>query len=290
MHATDKGKITGSKFLIILPTILKMKKAFLVLFISVIGLASMAQTMEVGPYGGVSYYLGDLNPGVHFMSSKPAYGVIARVNFNPRISVRGGFYRGHVAGDDMKSQVNENRDLNFKSPITDISVVGEFNFFEYFTGTKRDRLSPYIFAGVGICLFNPESDGVKLKDIGTEGQNVGFDGRKPYKLVSFSVPFGIGVKFSLNSRFGLTAEWGMRKTFTDYIDDVSTTYYLDGSQINSSNVDEVLSDPTMSHDPYMERGNPATNDWYNFTGLTLTYKFKLFGGRKCYDQIRKGTN
>jgi hypothetical protein len=267
-----------------------MRKTFLVMLISCFGFVSMAQTMEVGPFGGISYYLGDLNPGVHFMSPKIAYGAVARVNFNPRISLKGGFYRGHIKGDDMKSGVNETRDLNFESPITDISVVGEFNFFEYFTGTKRDRLSPYIFGGVGMCLFNPASDGVKLKDIGTEGQNVGFEGRKPYKLISFSVPFGIGVKFSLNSRFGLTAEWGLRKTFTDYLDDVSTTYYLDGSQINPSDITQVLSDPTMTHDAYMERGNPETNDWYNFSGITLTYKFKLFGGRKCYDQVRKGTN
>lgn len=272
--------------MIILPTVLKMKKALILLIFSAFGLASGAQTMEVGPFGGVSYYLGDLNPAVHFMSPKPAYGGLVRINFNPRLAMKASVYRGTLRGNDSISNVNETRGLNFESPVTDIAVVGEFNFFEYFTGSKRDRITPYIFGGVGFCWYNPSSGGVKLVDIGTEGQNVGFDGRKPYKLYSFTVPFGIGAKYSLNSRLALSAEWGMRKTFTDYIDDVSTTYYLEGSQISPSSPEQVLSDPTGEHRPYMERGNPRTKDWYAFTGLTLTYKFNIFGGRGCPDQQR----
>jgi len=263
-----------------------MKRLLIILTICGAVMISMAQTMEVGPYGGVSYYLGDLNPGVHYMRSRLAYGAIVRYNFNPRISMRLGVYRGKVSGDDLVSKVNLSRALNFESPVTDISAVGEFNFFEYFTGTKRDRLSPYIFGGVGMFIFKPSSGGINLNDIGTEGQNIGFDGRKPYKLISFSIPFGIGVKYSLTSRFSLTAEWGMRKTFTDYLDDVSRTYYLEGSQIDPSNTSLTLSDPTFEHRPYMERGNPKTKDWYNFSGLTLTYKFRVFGNKKCLDQMK----
>lgn len=267
-----------------------MKRTLFLLALMSIGFLSRAQTMEVGLFGGLSYYLGDLNPGYHFLNPKPSYGALARLNFNPRISLRAGVYRGKVTGDDYKSNTNELRGLHFESPVTDVSVVGEFNFFEYFTGSKRDKLTPYIFGGVGVFFFNPSAGGVNLKDAGTEGQNVGFDGRKPYKLFSFSIPFGFGVKFSLNSRLALTAEWGLRKTFTDYIDDVSTTYYLAGDQIDPNNTEQVLSDPTFAHDPYMERGNPKTRDWYNFTGITLTYKFRLFGGRGCPDQQRSAIN
>jgi hypothetical protein len=134
---------------------------------------------------------------------------------------------------------------------------------------------------------------VKLRDIGTEGQNAGFDGRKPYKLYSFSVPFGVGVKFSLNSRFSVSGEWGLRKTFSDYLDDVSRTYYLNLQDATPDPGDpdylaQSLSDPTFTHDEYMERGDPANWDWYNFTGITLTYKFRLYGGRKCPDQQLSG--
>ena len=142
-------------------------------------------------------------------------------------------------------------------------------------------MSPYIFGGVGVFFFNPKSNGVALRDLGTEGQNVGFEGRKKYNLYSFSIPFGFGVKISLNSRLGFGFEWGLRKTFTDYIDDVSTTYYLDGANIDPANTAMYLSDPTGLHKPYMQRGNPKTNDWYAFTGISLSYKFNLFGNRRC---------
>ena len=81
----------------------------------------------------------------------------------------------------------------------------------------------------------------------------------------------------------MTLFWEMHKTFTDYLDDVSQTYYLNSQNINPNNPEEVLSDPSLNHQPGMERGNPKNMDWYSFTGLTLTYKFNLHGSRKCRD-------
>jgi len=253
-----------------------------------ISLTVFGQTAEVGFFGGVSYYIGDLNPAKHFLSPRPAYGVAARVNLNPRWTFKANAYRGTVTGDDFVSKTNATRGLNFESKIMDVSLVAEFNFFEYITGSKRDVFTPFIFGGIGYFHFNPESSGVKLRDIGTEGQQVGFEGRKPYNLYSFSIPFGIGFKYSLSRRIGLSAYWGMRKGFSDYLDDVSRTYYLDGAMIDPNNSAQVLSDPTFQHQAYMERGNPNTNDWFNFSGVTLTYKFNLFGKRKCDDQPRSG--
>jgi hypothetical protein len=73
----------------------------------------------------------------------------------------------------------------------------------------------------------------------------------------------------------------MRKTLTDYIDDISTTYYLEGQNINPDITDEILSDPTMSHDAFMQRGDEKINDWYNITGITVTYKFDLKSNKRC---------
>jgi len=267
-----------------------MKKRFLTFAFALIGMTALPQTMEVGLFGGLSYYLGDLNPGIHFLAPKPAYGVLARYNLDSRWVIKGSAFRGKVKGDDRMGRTNGLRGLKFESRITDISITAEFNFFDYFTGSRRNTITPYIFGGIGVFFFKPTADGVDLRSIGTEGQNVGFDGRKPYKLFTFSVPFGIGAKYSINSRLCLSAEWGLRKTFTDYLDDVSTTYYLDGSQIDVSQPEEVLSDPTFLHTARQERGNPTTNDWYNFTGISLTYKFRLFGNKKCLDQLRSTPN
>jgi hypothetical protein len=259
-----------------------MKKKLLTLVFVLFGLLTFSQTAEIGILGGVSYYLGDLNPGIHYLGSRPAWGAVARVNLDNRWVIRGDFFRGRIKGDDSKGRTNVKRGLNFESRLTDISVSAEFNFFDYFTGSRKNMLAPYIFGGIGVVLFNPTSDGVNLRSIGTEGQNVGFEGRKPYGLVAFTIPFGIGFKYSVTRRLCFSGEWGMRKTFTDYLDDVSTTYYLDATQIDPvANPEQAMSDPTLLHQPMMERGNPETKDWYNFTGISLTYKFRLYNKNKC---------
>jgi len=264
----------------------KMKKHLIALLFTLIGgFSSYSQTAEVGVFGGLTYYLGDINPGIHFLMSKPAYGFLARVNLDSRWTVKGNYYTGTIRGDDRTGRTNSLRNLNFESKIRDISGTVEFNFFDYMTGSRKNILTPYIFGGIGMVIFNPVSNGVRLKDVGTEGQNIGFDGREPYNLVAFTIPFGIGFKYSLNRRFSVTGEWGLRKSFTDYLDDVSTTYYLDGSSITTP--EELLSDPTRLHQPMQERGNPSTDDWYNFSGLTLTYKFRLYNKNKCPNEWKE---
>ena len=81
-----------------------MKKTFFLLLFAGFMLASSGQTMEVGLFGGLSYYLGELNPGIHFLTPKPAYGALARVNFNPRLAVKASVYRGKVIANDYKGK------------------------------------------------------------------------------------------------------------------------------------------------------------------------------------------
>jgi Domain of unknown function (DUF6089) len=242
-----------------------------------------SQTMEIGLYGGVSYYLGDLNPGKHFLHSQISYGILARYNIDSRWAVKLSAYRGKVKGNSQSSSFLPDCNLSFESPVTDISAVAEFNFMKYYTGSRRDFISPYIYAGISAFFYDPVANGYSLRSFGTEGQTIGYEGRKPYSNVSIAIPFGLGVKFSLAKNLGMTLFWEMHKTFTDYLDDVSQTYYLNSQNINPNNPEEVLSDPSLNHQPGMERGNPKNMDWYSFTGLTLTYKFNLHGSRKCRD-------
>lgn len=245
------------------------------------GVAS-SQTLEVGGFVGTSYYLGELNPGLPFNQTQLAYGALARYNLNPRWAIKFNYYRGKVQGSDATGASVKDRELDFKSNINDFSLVAEFNFWEYFTGSKRNYFTPYLFGGFSYFTYKPTSaSGVALQPLGTEGQNIGFAGRSPYNLYSFAMTFGFGVKYSISNRIGLAFECGMRKTLTDYIDDISTTYYLKGENINPDVPGEILSDPTMSHDEYMQRGNDQTNDWYNYTGVSITYKFDLRSKSKC---------
>ena len=268
-----------------------MNKIVLILFLSFFSISnSFSQTIEFGVFGGGSYYLGDLNPGKHFLLTKPAYGIIVRYVINDRLALRINALHGKVAGDDEISKFLESRKLKFESGVTDIGAQFEFNFLNYFTGSKNNFITPYFFGGISILLFNPKADGHKLQPLGTEGQENSFEGRKPYSLSSFAIPFGVGVKYSLSNKIGIGFEWGIRKTFTDYLDDVSTTYYLSGSRIDPNNPAEYLSDPAMDHESLMQRGNSKNNDWCVFTGLTITYKINLSQQKGCSDFQKRNYN
>ena len=261
-----------------------MKKFIISIFILLFCFGSLqSQDFEVGFFGGGSYYLGDINPGLHYWQTKPAYGMLTRYNMNTRMAVKLSFYRGDIAGDDAVTKAVDGRELKFESVINDLSAIFEFNFLPYFTGSHKSYFTPYIFVGASGFTYNPKVGNVSLRDLGTEGQKAD---SSEYSKVAFAIPFGFGFKYSITKKLGIAVEWGLRKTFTDYIDDVSTTYYLDGQYIDPSDQATFLSDPTLDHEPGMQRGNPETNDWYAFTGITITYKFRFGSRARCLDQRR----
>ena len=149
-----------------------MRIAFVTLFSVVLLSAGSAQELEVGVFGGGSYYLGDLNPSVHFRGTGLAYGVVARYTLNTRWALKFNGYRGKIKGNSAQSWFLPDRNLSFSSPVTDISAVVEFNFLPYFTGSQRSFITPFVYAGIGMFFFNPSSNGVKLQPLGTEGQQV----------------------------------------------------------------------------------------------------------------------
>lgn len=244
------------------------------------------QYLEVGPYAGGMYYLGDLNPGKHMKMTNFAYGAIVRCNFTPRWVARINFFYGKVSGDDNVVNARENRNLNFSSNIMEVSAQAEVNFLPYITGSYKHRFTPYIFAGVGIFTMNPTAiiNGSKynLVELGTEGQLSGeYPGRDPYSLTQVCFPFGLGFRLSIGRAWCVGVEWGMRKTFTDYLDDCSQTYYLDSEKADFTTISALASDPTQNHQPGMQRGNSEYNDWYNVMGVTVTYKINLFKRSNC---------
>lgn len=275
------------------PGNIRLKKyfsiSFFFLLFTLTGFAQRPQkkSAEIGIFLGTSYYIGDLNPLVHFgPMTKPAGGAVFRYNFNPRLAARANVFFGTIQADDAisKSTAQQQRNLNFKSKITEFSVQAEFNFLDYQIGNERKKFTPYIFAGIGGFKFNPVANyynySFTLQPLGTEGQGLEGGPRKKYKLTQISIPFGVGIKTNLAKRIGLSIEWGMRKTFTDYLDDVSTTYY-DPAKLAAAHgaVAAVASDPSKGTDPNYsnvgrQRGNPTTKDWYSFAGFVLTVKLK----------------
>jgi Domain of unknown function (DUF6089) len=268
---------------------LGLKKYFFILAINLLSTLygfsqRIKKSSEIGLFLGGSYYIGDLNPNGHFSPfTKPAAGFLFRHNFNPRFAARVNALYGNIEAHDSysKSAYQRQRNLSFKSQVIELSVQGEFNFQNYEIGKDKTMLSPYIFLGLGAFYFNPQTmDGTDLQPLRTEGEGLpGGSMKRKYHRIQVSVPMGIGVKAVFAKGIGIGFEWGMRKTFTDYLDDCSKKYYYPTVVANQKHVNSsaVYADPSIGTDPLYGnagrmRGNPKTKDWYNFFGVVLTFK------------------
>ncbi|NLH33695.1 MAG: hypothetical protein GX470_07175 [Lentimicrobium sp.] len=268
---------------------MKIIKHCLIILLAFLVKIIYPQNIDIGIFGGGSYYLGELNPGRQFLMTNPAYGGLIRFNLNDRMAFRGELIHGVVSGDDAVSKENELRNLRFTSTINELSILFEFNYLEYFTGSQIHYFSPFLYCGPALFTFNPKAkfrnEWILLRDIGTEGQMINENDNR-YNLISFAFAFGIGFRYSFSHRLGFTAEWGMRKTFTDYLDDISKNYYVDFNNLNPDDIslEKMLSDPSpIKHQPGMQRGNPQNNDWYSFVGITLTYRFTIGEKTTCVE-------
>jgi hypothetical protein len=126
--------------------------------------------------------------------------------------------------------------LNFQSSLFEASVTAEYDLIDItepddgnFIDNNPRKFTPYAFAGLGMFHFNPYTHDqagkkVYLQPIGTEGQLT------PYPLWQICLPYGLGVKYAISNNFLVSAEFNLRKTFTDYIDDASIHHYPDSTQ------------------------------------------------------------
>jgi len=271
-----------------------LKKAIFIFLLFTLCLSASAQRSrrnfrqhEFGIFVGGSYYLGDLNPNKHFLLMKPAGGLFYRFTPNYRYAFRGGLNFGTVMGDDSQSEDSDQRkrNLNFKSRINELYVQAEFNFVEYRISNDKYRFSIFLFAGVSLYNFNPQGNlgggsWENLRGMRTEGQT------KKYKLYQIGVPFGIGFKLNASKRIGLGIEWGPRKLFTDYLDDVSGTYPDPNKNPPNGTRGQAYSNRRLDGADVInsQRGNPRTKDWYSFFGLTLNIKVS-FRPEPCYTKM-----
>lgn len=271
-------------------------------------LFAQAQSAEFLLMGGTSHYLGDLGgkngigsneiSDLDLNTTTYAIGLGLRIRLSETFALRmNGFYsRARGSDENTEREVRRDRNLSFYSPIIEGNILAEI----YLGSTKR----LYFFGGVGNFYFNPKTKyqgkSYELQPLGTEGQNYLPD-KHPYDLTAFSFPFGIGYRFPLRNGGTLGVELMMRKTTTDYIDDVSGTY-ADRNQIAASGgaIAGLLSDRSTSTIPGFSsegaiRGDPTDND--NFSFFLLTYSIPLskgsgagFGGgrRPGKNRFRKG--
>lgn len=254
-----------------------MRKYILTIILSVLMFPLVAQKSEIGAFAGTSFYLGDLNPSKIFAKPQFAGGLIYRYNISPRWAFRANIIFGEVQGSDMETNNKDPRNLSFRSPITEISLQMELNFLKLYTDWEKNKFAPYIFAGIGFFSFNPKAElngsYYDLQHLGTEGQ--GLEGEKDfYSLTNFAIPFGLGFKYNISKIMTIGIEWGMRYTFTDYLDDVSGNYYDNITLLmERGDIVAALADRSESlHKEGTGRGNVTTKDWYSFAGMTITFR------------------
>ncbi len=242
-----------------------------------------AQFDEVGFLFGITHYSGDLTERfVEPLEFNKAGGFYLRKKTSNRFGLKFQFMKGTLTGDDANSSVGSGlwkRNLNFHADIFEISTLAEYSFFKIRKGAYG--ASPYVFAGLAGMYFTPYTE---LDDTTYDLHHYRTEGIE-YSLFQFVIPFGAGMKLQINGMGSLGIEVGFRKTFTDYLDDVSGSYPadliggVDGKQLDirtqlSYRVLEVDSTGPDLPTPKAQRGNPDKNDWYMFFGLTLGMNLK----------------
>jgi hypothetical protein len=244
---------------------------------------------EVGVLGGGSYYIGDLNVKNHFKNTELAFGGIYRYNVNPRFALRSNFTYGklNASDSDSKLDIYKNRNLSFQTDFYELASGVEFNFVPYQTGHKIHRVTGYIVAQIGVFRINPQTEYngalIDLQELGTEGQGTVLSDKDLYSKTQICVPVGLGSKFSLSKNVSLSLEFTVKKTFTDYIDDVGRSRFVDRDQLSELNGPLVgeLSNRNLNGSKQGFRGNPSTNDWYFVFGAILAVR--LGPPNKCYN-------
>lgn len=245
---------------------------------------AQAQMHEFGFMIGGSSYYGDLNTQIQTKMSVPATSFSYRFNFfNKYISAKTSLTFATLKFEDSYSSNTHqlNRNLGFETSITEFAEIIEFHFLQYSKSNKEQVFGPYVFLGFGLFKFMPkrnyEGTDINLKELGTEGQVTVRQDVVQYGLTQFALPFGGGVKYGFNKHFAAVFEIGLRKTSTDYLDDVSQ-FYPDEDVILRYNKDNpelsILMSDTSIDDIDKEgkqRGNNSKNDNYLVVGISFTY-------------------
>ena len=291
-----------------------MRKVLVALFCAFLPAISVAQyNWDLGINLGAANYLGDMGgdeltrrdfiSDMKISQTRLAAGGFVRYKISPLIAVKGSINYLRLKGADSLSDNygRYGRNLNFRNDLIEASAEAQFFFYEIndIGRTYRYRNDFRAFAGIGFAAFmhNPKAEYngeyVALRPLKTEGVE--------YGRFSFAVPLSAGFYFTLDKRYRIGWNLSWRTAFTDYIDDVSTTY-ADPATLGSplavelaNRSDEnpiVLNDPVYfaQYMPGEKRGDPTHNDSYLSTTVDFSYviRGKSSFYRSKYGSIFKG--
>lgn len=270
-------------------------------------------SLDLGIFLGGSNYTGELTAfkmfekqGTHF-----AAGLLTRYNMGNRLTLKISATRGSISGyDEWYSDKTENRmrNLHFKSILWDFTGGVDINL-RMLDRRQAKGFVPYVTTGISVFKFNPQAqffynaasphntgtngyttlagrngEWVNLQPLSTEGQQTAeYNDLKRYPLTQLAVPVGLGLKCYMNRSWMIALEYGVRVTFTDYLDDVSGTYakpFFIESQYGP--IASAMADPgPILHDAGTARGNSKNKDRYSIFGVSVTYRL-VTSKVKCF--------
>ena len=246
------------------------------------------KTAWLGLFIGKMNYQGDLNPNSFtFAHSKVTAAVSIRQSFNRWLSVKGGLAIGSIeAADRYNRDYLKKRNLSFYTMIKEATLGLEASLLDLST----THFTPYIYGSVSLFHFNPwafDKNGYKtfLQPLSTEGQGLSqFPKQKPYRLTQMNVGFGVGARYAVSEYMNVGVEFSQRKTFTDYLDDVSSIYVDRNVLLQAKGAKAVemayrgdeLPAGTTYPNHGEQRGTPSEMDWYYFFGINIELKFSAF--------------
>lgn len=206
-----------------------------------------AQINEFGVFLGGSNYIGDVGSTTYIAPNEPALGILYKWNKSPRHAYRFSYTQSKISANDLDSKEAGRylRGYQFENNIKELAAGLEFNFFEFNLHESKNKTTPYIFSGLSYVHYDSLyiENGVTKSD-----SNHG----------TVAIPMIVGIKSNITPNFIIGLEVGARYTFADDIDG---------------------SNPTNDNLENLRFGNLNNNDWYVFSGLTLTY---TFGNTPCY--------
>ena len=265
-----------------------------ILLVSFVLFAShlIGQPVRLHIGGGVANYNGDLQAKA--ITLNQARGVVSAggtFNFTPKFAIRSDYSFAHLGADDKLNPRLAVRNLNFKTIIQELSLLGEYDLFDL----SEKIWTPYAFAGVGVFRFSPytmdeANRKTFLHGLYTEGQGLPqYPDRKIYNRTQLNIPIGGGIKYALSDDIYFAAEFGYRKLMTDYLDDVSNSYADENILLAARGQrtvdlafrgDEVKSNSSIPPQTYppagSQRGNPKFKDTYYFGQIRVSFRMPWF--------------
>lgn len=204
-------------------------------------------TSEIGFGLGATNYRGEISPGYQFENNRPALTAFYRKDISVPLTLKGGITTGFLRAADenvmgvtgLTAPLQLFRQANTRGGIVEAAGTMEYNFLNYRSKVNKIHFTPYLFVGIGFFYANTttvSTNAALTSTFNRQGSTFGV-----------AIPAGVGFKYALSEHLNLGLEVGARKAFTDQLDHL-------GEQ-----------DPLFV--------NPHDQDWYYYSGVSLSYTF-----------------